>query len=67
MSRRTEIQVGVTVLVAIAILITGVAWLKDYTLQRETRVYNVTFPQAGGLSASDEVQVNGIRKGESRP
>ena len=64
MSRRTEIQVGVTVLVAIAILIVGVAWLKDYTLHRDTRIYKVTFPQAGGLSASDEVQVNGIRKGE---
>jgi len=64
LSRRTEIQVGVTVLVAIAILIVGVAWLKDYTLHRDTRIYKVTFPQAGGLSASDEVQVNGIRKGE---
>ena len=64
MSRRTEIQVGTTVLAAIAILVLGVAWLKDYSVERDTRLYRVSFTQAGGLSASDEVQVNGIRKGE---
>jgi len=63
-SRRTEIQVGTTVLAAIAILVLGVAWLKDYSVERDTRLYRVSFTQAGGLSASDEVQVNGIRKGE---
>ena len=55
---------GITVLVALAILILGVAWLKDYSAQRATRVYRVSFPQGGGLSPSDEVQVNGMRKGE---
>ena len=64
MSRRTEIQVGATVLVAIVTLILGVAWLKDYTVQRDTRLYRVAFTQAGGLSSSDEVQVNGMRRGE---
>lgn len=64
MSRKAEIQVGITVLVALAILIFGVAWLKDYTSQRDTRIYRVSFPQGGGLSPSDEVHVNGMRKGE---
>lgn len=66
MSRRTEFQVGLTVLGAVAIGILGVAWLKDFTGQRHSRVYRVTFPQAGGLSSSDEVQVNGLRHGEVR-
>jgi phospholipid/cholesterol/gamma-HCH transport system substrate-binding protein len=50
MSRRTEIQVGATVLIALAILLWGVTW-------------PVRFEQTGGLGRSDEVQVNGIRKG----
>ena len=64
MSRKTEIQVGATVLGAIAILLVSLAWLKDYSLHRGKRVWHVEFPQTGGLSPSDEVQVNGIRKGD---
>ena len=66
MSRRTEIQVGVTVLVAMAILVGGVTWLKEFSLDRSVRVWLVRFEQTGGLGASDEVQVNGIRKGSVR-
>ncbi len=64
MSRRTEIQVGVTVIVAVVVLIAGVGWLKEYTLQHDTHVYRISFPEVGGLAASDEVHVNGIRKGQ---
>lgn len=63
MSRRTEIQVGATVLVALAITLWGVTWLKELSLTQKLRVWQVTFPQTGGLSSSDEVQVNGLRKG----
>lgn len=63
MSRKTEIQVGLTVLAALAILIVGVVWLKDYSLHHDQRIWRVRFTQTGGLSASDEVQVNGLRKG----
>lgn len=63
MSRRTEVQVGITVLVALVTLLFGVTYLKDLTLQRKVTVWKVKFPQTGGLGASDEVQVNGIRKG----
>jgi phospholipid/cholesterol/gamma-HCH transport system substrate-binding protein len=63
MQRQREIQVGVTVLAALAVLIWGVSWLKEFSLQRSVRTWTVMFPQTGGLGASDEVQVNGIRKG----
>jgi phospholipid/cholesterol/gamma-HCH transport system substrate-binding protein len=63
-SRGTEIKVGLTVLVAAAILLWGLSWLKDYSLGYGRRVWQVDFPQTGGLAASDEVQVNGLRKGE---
>jgi phospholipid/cholesterol/gamma-HCH transport system substrate-binding protein len=58
-----EIQVGLTVLVALAVTLWGVTWLKEFSLARKVRVWYVTFPQTGGLSSSDEVQVNGLRKG----
>jgi phospholipid/cholesterol/gamma-HCH transport system substrate-binding protein len=62
-SRRTEIEVGLTVLVAVGILLWGVTWLKEFQIQRSVRVWHVLFPQTGGLGPSDEVQVNGIKKG----
>lgn len=64
MSRRSEVLVGFTVLAAIGILIVGIVWLKEWSLAESLRVWEVSFPQTGGLAASDEVQVNGIRKGE---
>jgi phospholipid/cholesterol/gamma-HCH transport system substrate-binding protein len=54
----------VTVLVAMAILLWGVTWLKELSLARKVRVWHVSFPQSGGLGASDEVQVNGLHKGQ---
>lgn len=63
MSRRTEIQVGITVLGALFVLIIGVAWMKEFAFGRKAQVWHVTFPQTGGLGQSDEVQVNGIRMG----
>ena len=63
MSRSREIQVGATVLVALGITLWGVTWLKELSLAKKVRVWHVTFPQTGGLSSSDEVQVNGLRKG----
>jgi phospholipid/cholesterol/gamma-HCH transport system substrate-binding protein len=64
LSRATEFKVGLTVLVAIGILIAGVVWLKEMSLHNAKRVWKVSFTQTGGLAASDEVQVNGIRKGQ---
>lgn len=63
MSRRAEIQVGITVLIAMAILLWGVTWLREFSIARRVHVWHVVFTQTGGLGASDEVQVNGIRKG----
>lgn len=63
MKRTTEIQVGVTVIAALVVLIWGVTWLREFKVGRQVRVWHVSFPQTGGLGPSDEVQVNGIRKG----
>jgi phospholipid/cholesterol/gamma-HCH transport system substrate-binding protein len=63
MSRKTEIQVGVTVLVAIAILLWGVALLSTLARAHIQRVWYVSFPQGGGLAEGNEAHVNGVRKG----
>lgn len=63
MSRKTEIQVGATVLVAIAILLWGIAWLSTLAKARVQRTWHVSFAQGGGLAEGNEAQVNGVRKG----
>ena len=51
---------------ALVVLFAGVAWLKEYSFDSKVDVWNVTFDQTGGLGESDEVQVNGMRKGSVR-
>ena len=63
MKRTTEIQVGVTVIAALVVLVWGVTWLREFKIGKKVQIWHVSFPQTGGLGASDEVQVNGIRKG----
>jgi phospholipid/cholesterol/gamma-HCH transport system substrate-binding protein len=66
MNRGTEIRVGVTVVLGLAILIVGIMGLSNYSKTRLMRVWHVRFPQTGGLGPGDEVQVNGMRKGAVR-
>jgi len=63
LSRTREIQVGVMVLAALGVTLWGVTWLKQFSVARKVRLWHVTFPQTGGLSTSDEVQVNGLKMG----
>jgi phospholipid/cholesterol/gamma-HCH transport system substrate-binding protein len=65
-NRATEIRVGVTVVVGLAILIAGILGLSNFSKTRMMRIWHVRFPQTGGLGSGDEVQVNGIRKGAVR-
>lgn len=66
MSRATEIRVGLTVVLGIAILIVGIMELSNVAKTRLMRIWHVRFVQTGGLGSGDEVQVNGIRKGAVR-
>ena len=62
-SRKSDVIVGVTVLLAAAILIVGILWLKNVRVNRKTYTLQVTFPQVGGLAKGDPVQVNGVTAG----
>lgn len=63
MSRRTEIKVGLTVLVGIAVLLWGIAFLSAWSKSSGQTTWHVRFAQAGGLAEGADVQVNGVRAG----
>ena len=62
-SRNTEIAVGVTVIVALAVVIWSVTALKQVRLREATRHWRVAFSDVGGLAEDDPVTVNGVKKG----
>jgi phospholipid/cholesterol/gamma-HCH transport system substrate-binding protein len=61
--RKTEIKVGITVLVAIIIFLWVLGWAKNFTVNSGRKIINVEFNSAAGLEAGDPVAVNGVRKG----
>jgi len=58
-----ELKVGATVLIAIAILVLGIIWGKNYSFGTDHRNVSFLFDNSGGLRTKDEVTVNGVRKG----
>ena len=66
MGRKAEVQVGITVLVGIAILLAGIAWLGTFARSMGQQIWHVTFPDAAGLAEGNEAQVNGVRNGSVR-
>jgi phospholipid/cholesterol/gamma-HCH transport system substrate-binding protein len=62
-SRRAAIQVGITGLVALALLLVGIAWIKDYRLGQKKRTLTAQFEEVGNLSEGDPVSVRGVKKG----
>lgn len=62
-SRRAAIQVGLTGLIALALLLAGIAWIKDYRLGQKKRTLAAQFDEVGNLSEGDPVSVRGVKKG----
>jgi phospholipid/cholesterol/gamma-HCH transport system substrate-binding protein len=65
-SRRAAIQVGITGLVALAVLLAGIAWIKEYRLGQKKRILHARFDEVGNLSEGDPVSVRGVKKGMVR-
>ncbi|MEZ4387994.1 MAG: MlaD family protein [Candidatus Krumholzibacteriia bacterium] len=61
--RSREIQVGVMVVIGIAILVGGLMFFKNVKLDTSMATYSVDFPAVEGLLKGDRVQVRGIRVG----
>ncbi len=60
---RTDIRVGVTVLIGIAMLLAGIAWAKHWHIGAKEETHRAIFPSAAGLERGDPVDVNGIKLG----
>jgi phospholipid/cholesterol/gamma-HCH transport system substrate-binding protein len=61
--RKTEIRVGVTVVLGLIILLWILGWAKNFTLQSTERDIKISFINVAGLEVGDNVTVNGMRKG----
>ncbi|MFI5201657.1 MAG: MlaD family protein [Candidatus Kapaibacterium sp.] len=60
---RTDIRVGVTVLIGIALLLAGIAWAKHWHIGAPEETHRAVFPTAAGLELGDPVDVNGVKLG----
>jgi len=61
--RRSEIYVGLTVFIAILIVVIAVLWGKGIKISGETRILTIQFDRVGGLSPGDVVNVSGVQVG----
>ncbi|UCF78476.1 MAG: MCE family protein [Candidatus Eiseniibacteriota bacterium] len=61
--RGAEFKVGITVILALVILIGGIVWIKGFQVARQSFVVRVAFDEVGGLSEGDPVTVHGVTKG----
>ncbi len=59
----SELKIGITVLVAFAIIIGVILWGKGYSLTAKSRQLTVRFEDISGLEQGAFVLVNGVRKG----
>jgi phospholipid/cholesterol/gamma-HCH transport system substrate-binding protein len=65
MSKKTvELRVGLVVVLAIAILVVGIIWVKEIRFNQTRYKYSVIFPNVGGLGVGDPVSVSGVQKGK---
>lgn len=63
-SRRSEIQVGLALVLALVVLVVGLSWFESYQLGASYQQVRVTFESVGGLGAGDPVEVRGISMGK---
>ena len=61
--RKTDIRVGLTVIVSLLLLIWILGWAKNFSLNANRTKVTVKFQNVAGLEIGDNVTVNGVRKG----
>lgn len=61
--RKTEIKVGITVVLGILIFVWVFGWAKNLTVGAERKEISVKFSSVAGLEIGDPVTINGVRKG----
>jgi phospholipid/cholesterol/gamma-HCH transport system substrate-binding protein len=61
--RRTDVRVGITVLLGVLLLLLGIAWAKGWGLGGDAFTTQAVFATTGGLGVGDPVTINGVKKG----
>lgn len=61
--RKTEIKVGVTVILALVIFFWILGWAKNFILTTKEKTIKIRFDNVAGLEIGDFVTVNEVRKG----
>ncbi|MFA6597224.1 MAG: MlaD family protein [Ignavibacteriaceae bacterium] len=61
--RKTDIRVGLTVIVSLLLLIWIIGWAKNFSLNSNRTSVTIKFQNVAGLEVGDNVTVNGVRKG----
>ncbi|NWF88605.1 MAG: MCE family protein [Ignavibacteriaceae bacterium] len=61
---RTEVKVGLTVIVGLILFIWILTWAKGFSISGNKKSILVSFKNVSGLEIGDEVSVNGVKKGE---
>jgi phospholipid/cholesterol/gamma-HCH transport system substrate-binding protein len=59
-----EFSVGITVIIAVVILIGGIIWGKDISFQSKHAQYNIQFPEVFGLKEGSAVLIQGVAHGK---
>jgi phospholipid/cholesterol/gamma-HCH transport system substrate-binding protein len=60
---KTEIKVGIMVVVGTLVFLWVIGWAKNYSLSTNEKSLEIKFPTVAGLEIEDPVTVNGVRKG----
>lgn len=61
--RKTEIKVGITVIIGLILFVWIFGWAKNYNIASTQKFLMLEFSTVSGLEVGDNVTVNGVRKG----
>ena len=61
--RKTEIRVGITVIVGLILFLWILGWAKNFSFVSNEKLTTVIFKNVAGLEIGDNVTVSGVRKG----
>jgi phospholipid/cholesterol/gamma-HCH transport system substrate-binding protein len=62
--KKLELKVGLTIFIAAVVLSVGLLWFQGFEIGKRTYEITAIFPMVGGVDPGDEVNVNGVEKGE---
>jgi len=61
--RKSEIKVGITVVIGTILFIWILTWAKNFSLTASEKIVRVSFKNVSGLEIGDQVTINGVKKG----